>query len=126
MSRYQAPASSLVRASAIVVLACLVPSAAAGESGAPPTNLARNPSFEQAAANSALPADWHGAPQVYALDTAAARSGKASLKYVNRDPQRYVLCTQKVPIQPGNRGGGRLVIAYHSLDELDGILAHIK
>ncbi len=32
----------------------------------------------------------------------------------------------QVQIQPGNRGGGRLVIAYHSLDELDGILAHIK
>lgn len=32
----------------------------------------------------------------------------------------------KVEIQPGMRGGGRLVIAYHSLDELDGILAHIK
>ncbi len=32
----------------------------------------------------------------------------------------------KVQIQPGNSGGGRLVIAYHSLDELDGILAHIK
>jgi len=32
----------------------------------------------------------------------------------------------KVEIQPGVRGSGRLVIAYHSLDELDGILAHIK
>ena len=32
----------------------------------------------------------------------------------------------QVQIQPGNRGGGRLVIAYHSLDELDGILANIK
>jgi len=32
----------------------------------------------------------------------------------------------KVEIQPGARGAGRLVIAYHSLDELDGILAHIK
>ena len=32
----------------------------------------------------------------------------------------------QVTIQPGTRGGGRLVIAYHSLDELDGILAHIK
>ncbi len=31
-----------------------------------------------------------------------------------------------VQIRPGNRGGGHLVIAYHSLDELDGILAHIK
>lgn len=32
----------------------------------------------------------------------------------------------QVQIHPGTRGGGRLVIAYHSLDELDGILAHIK
>jgi ParB family chromosome partitioning protein len=32
----------------------------------------------------------------------------------------------RVQIQPGNAGAGRLVIAYNSLDELDGILAHIK
>ena len=32
----------------------------------------------------------------------------------------------RVQIQQGNRGGGKLVIAYNSLDELDGILAHIK
>ena len=101
MSQHQAHASSLVRGTAIVVLACLGPSAAIGESSPPPTNLARNPSFEQAAANSALPAEWYGTPQVYSLDAAVARSGKASLKYVNRDPQRYVLCTQKVPVQPG-------------------------
>jgi hypothetical protein len=101
MSRYQAHASSLVRGTAIVILACLVPSAAVCESGAPPANLARNPSFEQAAANSALPAEWHGTPQVYSLDTAVARSGTASLKYVNRDPQRYVLCTQEAPVQAG-------------------------
>jgi ParB family transcriptional regulator, chromosome partitioning protein len=31
----------------------------------------------------------------------------------------------QVHIQQGNRGCGRLVIAYNSLDELDGILAHI-
>ena len=31
-----------------------------------------------------------------------------------------------VRIQHGNRGAGKLVIAYNSLDELDGILAHIK
>ena len=31
----------------------------------------------------------------------------------------------QVQIQHGPRGGGKLVIAYHSLDELDGILAHI-
>lgn len=32
----------------------------------------------------------------------------------------------RVQVQQGNRGAGRLVIAYNSLDELDGILAHIK
>ncbi len=32
----------------------------------------------------------------------------------------------RVQIQQGNRGAGKLVIAYNTLDELDGILAHIK
>ncbi|MBK1721801.1 ParB/RepB/Spo0J family partition protein [Thiocystis violacea] len=32
----------------------------------------------------------------------------------------------RVQIQHGNRGSGKLVIAYNTLDELDGILAHIK
>jgi ParB family chromosome partitioning protein len=32
----------------------------------------------------------------------------------------------RVQIQQGERGAGKLVIAYNSLDELDGILAHIK
>jgi ParB family chromosome partitioning protein len=32
----------------------------------------------------------------------------------------------RVQIQQGHRGAGKLVIAYNSLDELDGILAHIK
>lgn len=32
----------------------------------------------------------------------------------------------RVSIQHGSRGGGKLVIAYNNLDELDGILAHIQ
>ena len=32
----------------------------------------------------------------------------------------------RVQIQQGNRGSGKLVIAYNSLDELEGIIAHIK
>jgi ParB family chromosome partitioning protein len=32
----------------------------------------------------------------------------------------------RVQLQHGQKGGGKLVIAYHSLDELDGILAHIQ
>ena len=32
----------------------------------------------------------------------------------------------RVEIQPSAKGGGKLLISYGSLDELDGILAHIK
>ena len=32
----------------------------------------------------------------------------------------------RVAIQPGRGGRGRLVVSYNSLDELDGILAHIQ
>jgi ParB family chromosome partitioning protein len=32
----------------------------------------------------------------------------------------------KVRIDHTKKGGGRLVISYNSLDELDGILSHIK
>ena len=32
----------------------------------------------------------------------------------------------RVEIQQGTKGTGKLLIAYNSLDELDGILAHIK
>jgi ParB family chromosome partitioning protein len=32
----------------------------------------------------------------------------------------------RVEIQPSTKGGGKLLISYGSLDELDGILAHIK
>lgn len=64
------------------------------------TNLVRNPSFEQPAAG-ALPSDWHGAADVYSLDTETVRSGRASLKYVNQDRRRYALCAQSVPVQAG-------------------------
>ena len=91
MSKHQTLGSVLLFATAIAVLACLEPSGAAlGQASEPPTNLARNPSFELTNSNSAIAAEWNGTPQVYTLDTAVARTGKASLKYVNQDPQRYV------------------------------------
>jgi ParB family chromosome partitioning protein len=31
-----------------------------------------------------------------------------------------------VQIQHGSSGKGKVVVSYHSLDELDGILAHIR
>lgn len=83
-------------------LTCSAPLAAAfaqvAESG---KNLVLNSSFEEAGTSSPVPAGWYGTPQVYSVDRNTARSGKASLKYENADPKRYVLYTQKVPVQPG-------------------------
>jgi len=77
-------------------------SAVAAPVAEPAKNLIVNPSFEEAAANSAVPAGWSGNPQVYSLDSTVAKTGKASLKYVNDDPKRYALCYQaKVPVRPG-------------------------
>lgn len=63
-------------------------------------NLAANPSFEESKATG-LPSDWSGDRQVYTVDTAVTRTGKASLKYANTDAGRYRLATQAVPVQPG-------------------------
>lgn len=75
--------------------------AAAAQSADGGENLVRNASFEQAGMNTPVPAEWRGAPQAYSLDGSVARSGKASLKYDNADAKRYVLCTQKVALEPG-------------------------
>ena len=64
-------------------------------------NLVANSSFEERAAGSPIPANWIGSPEVYSWDGGTAKSGKASLKYHNADPNRYVLCTQRVPVEPG-------------------------
>ncbi len=65
------------------------------------TNLVVNSSFEEAVPDSPVPAGWSGTTEVYSLDKDIAKTGRAALKYVNVDPKRYVLCTQKVPVQPG-------------------------
>jgi ParB family chromosome partitioning protein len=61
---------------------------------------------------------------------AAERSGHTGL---DRDPDIKRLegdladkLGAKVELHHGAKGKGRLVISYHSLDELDGILAHIR
>jgi len=62
--------------------------------------------------------------------TGDAARAKGS-KRLDADTQRLQddLCVKlgaKVSIQHGNKGKGKLVISYNSLDELDGILGHIK
>ncbi|MFI5381629.1 MAG: hypothetical protein ACHRHE_20215 [Tepidisphaerales bacterium] len=63
-------------------------------------NLVSNPSFENATPNN-LPEGWRGDRAVYSTDTTIARNGKVSLKFAGNDPKRYVLCTQKLSLQPG-------------------------
>ena len=65
------------------------------------SNLVRNPSFEQPATGSVLPAHWSGDEHVFRRDEREARTGSASLRYENRDKQRYVLCTQPLKLEPG-------------------------
>ena len=62
-----------------------------------------------------------------------APKGKAKKAAAKRDPNIQTLerelaekLAAKVSIQHGRGGRGRLVIAYHSLDELDGILERIR
>ncbi len=60
-------------------------------------------------------------------------SGKKDRKPVRRDPDIARLETElseklgaKVSLSHGAKGKGKLVVSYNSLDELEGILAHIK
>ncbi|MFO7325808.1 MAG: ParB/RepB/Spo0J family partition protein [Pseudomonadota bacterium] len=55
---------------------------------------------------------------------AAARQKDPDVQALERDLTERL--GAKVLIQQGSGGKGRLVIAYNSLDELDGILAHIR
>jgi len=93
---------------AIWIAVCLAwgcaPAALASDAAVPSgPNLLVNPSFEQSDDSRPLPAAWHGPPQVYRIDNDVVRTGKASLEYVNDDPQRYSLASQKVPLEPGRK-----------------------
>ncbi|MCL4691428.1 MAG: carbohydrate binding domain-containing protein [Candidatus Hydrogenedentes bacterium] len=67
-----------------------------------PPNLVANSGFEEAS-DSGLPAGWSGDRSAYSRDTAAAHSGEASLKFVNADPDKYVLCAQHLPFEVGKK-----------------------
>ncbi len=83
-------------------LACSAPpDAAFAQADESEKNLIVNSSFEEAVPDSPIPAGWYGMAEVYSLDEGMTKTGGASLKYVNADPQRYVLCTQKVSVRPG-------------------------
>jgi len=83
-----------------IVVATLPGFCLAGGIAAGP-NLVANPSFESPGDRSGLPDRWWGSDKVYSRSTAAARTGKASLKYANADAGVYRLCSQSVPVRAG-------------------------
>ena len=87
-----------------VILACLIAQFAVAAGNADtPTNLVANPSFEQSGKTSAVPVGWNGDGKVYSVDATVSHSGQAALKFVNDDPKRYRLCTQKISLPPGSK-----------------------
>ncbi|MCX7598473.1 MAG: hypothetical protein N2512_06340 [Armatimonadetes bacterium] len=60
-----------------------------------------NPGFEDADAQG-VPVGWRADPAVYQVDDTVAHSGRCSLRYVNDDPNRYVMCAQDLPLKPGH------------------------
>ena len=86
----------------MVCISSAILAAALASAGEMP-NLAANPGFEAAAAESTLPAQWSGDTNVYSRDATVARSGEASLKFQNADAGRYVLCGQPIELEAGAR-----------------------
>jgi hypothetical protein len=60
----------------------------------------QNSSFEDVTAEG-RPVAWNGDPAVYQVDDQVAHTGKRSLRFVNADANRYVLCTQPAPLRAG-------------------------
>lgn len=62
--------------------------------------LVANPGFESVS-DAQVAERWGANPAVYSRDQQVRRSGSASLRYKNDDPNRYSLCSQKVDWKPG-------------------------
>ncbi len=62
-------------------------------------NLVKNPGFEEVQDGKLT--SWAAAAPVYSSDDTTARSGERSLKFVNDDPDNYVLCGQQIDLAPG-------------------------
>lgn len=62
-----------------------------------------NAGFEHSVAKGTMPKSWRGDTNVYSLDRTVKRSGEASLKYENAEPNHYRLAAQMVPLLPGRK-----------------------
>jgi len=62
-------------------------------------NLVKNPGFEKAD-DSGFADGWSADRSVYSLDKNASHSGQSSIKFESFNPEKYVLCTQKINLNP--------------------------
>ena len=62
-------------------------------------NLVKDPGFERLRDGRIV--SWSAPAEVYSSDGGVARAGGRSLRYVNRDPKRYLLCRQAIDLRPG-------------------------
>ncbi len=83
---------------ALLVLAATIAPSHAQEWN--PPNLVANPGFEDVT-TAGFPQGWSGDAKVYSSVTAPVHSGQRALQFVNSDPERYLLCTQSVPLKRG-------------------------
>ena len=65
-------------------------------------NLAANPGFENIDDNGRL-RPWSVRSPVYSLCTESPRSGKRCLRFENDNPDRYVLCSAPLKLEPGKQ-----------------------
>lgn len=91
------------------------------------------PQDQQAAAARWVVAKGLTVRETEALVARQLEGGNQNKEKLKQDPNIKALETElasklgaKVQIQHGRKGKGKLVLAYNSLDELDGILAHIN
>lgn len=88
-----------------ILAASLAAVAVAGEAQEPAArtepDLVRNGGFEDI--RDGKLAAWTFPAEAYRMDQAVARGGRASLRYLNDDPNRYLLCRQAVGLKAGCR-----------------------
>ena len=63
-------------------------------------NVVQNPDFEQVSADG-VPSHWRANTNDYRVVTEPIRSGSHALQWPNDDPERYVLCSQEISLEPG-------------------------
>ncbi|GEM_PF-6348993 len=60
----------------------------------------QNSGFEQVSADG-VPSHWRANMNFYTVGTEPVRSGSHALQWANEDPERYVLCSQQISLEPG-------------------------